>query len=84
MVGMEENIMFDNYIEEVEKQYTEGNTDGYGTQQAWIDLPTGESADITKEDGYYSALLYDSEGNSMLPYINANSLYELFCELIGE
>lgn len=77
--------MFDKYIKEVKKQFADGNTDGYGMPQAMINLPSGELADITKEeDSYYSALLYDSDGNSMLPYINADSLYELFCKLIGE
>lgn len=73
-------------FEEFEKKYNEGlEKDGYGDDRTWIELPTKEVAEITNVDGdYYSCLLHDSDGNPMLPYINTNSLYEMYAELVGE
>lgn len=77
--------MFDEYIDEVNKQMeNKEDVDGYDYPRAWIDLPTKEVAEITFEDGVYSALLHDENGNPMLPMIEAESLYELFADLIGE
>ena len=78
--------MHDEYIEEVNKQIkSKEDIDGYGCVRAWIDLPTKEVAEITlEEDGVYSALLHDESGIPMLPMIEAESLYELFADLIGE
>ena len=78
--------MFDEYINEVNKQMeSKEDIDGWGCVRAWIDLPTKEVAEITLEEGgVYSALLHDENGDPMLPMIEAESLYELFADLIGE
>lgn len=77
--------MFDEFIEETNKQLNaKEDIDGYGCPRAWIDLPTGNTVEITLEDGKYSALLHDSNGYPMLPYLTADNLYELFAYIIGE
>ena len=83
-----ENNLYSTEIEkltlETELQFLQGNTDGYGTPIAFIEIRTGESLEITyeEESEQYSMLIHDVEGNPMLPYYNADTVEELLMEVI--
>lgn len=79
-MAMRNSWKIEEYIAETNRQLdAKEDIDGYGCARAWIELPTGEVAEITlQEDGNYSALIHDPNGNPMLPYLTANNPNKLF------
>jgi hypothetical protein len=73
------------YIDEANKQILAmDDVDGWGCPRAWVDVPGDEVAEITlMEDNRYSVLRHDKEtGFPIFPYIEANSLEDLFKEIL--
>ena len=64
---------------EVELQFLKRYTDGYGDLQAFIELPSGETAEIIldNDNENYSMTIYSVNGNPMLPHYFADTLNEL-------
>lgn len=68
---------------EVELQFLKGYTDGYGDLQAFIELPSGETAEIIldNDDECFSMTIYSVNGNPMLPHYFADTVEELLQEV---
>ena len=68
---------------EVELQFLKGYTDGYGDLQAFIELPSGETAEIIvdSDNEDYSMTVYSINGNPMLPHYFADTVEELLEEV---
>ena len=68
---------------EIELQFLQGNTNGYGEPQANVTNDTGETLEIIfdKNMEQYSMLIYDKEGNPTLPYYNADTVETLLEEV---
>lgn len=68
---------------EVELQFLQGDTNGYGEPHASVTTNNGETLEIIfdKNIEQYSMLIYDTEGNPMLPYYNADTVEELLEEI---
>ena len=83
IVSSNERNTYAEYVQETARQLNnKEDVDGYGYPRAWIQLPENKSAEITFEEGKYSALLHDADGNPELPYINADNLHDLFATII--
>lgn len=68
---------------EVELQFLKGYTDGYDNLQAFVELPSGETAEIIldNDNENYSMTIYSVNGNPMLPHYFADTLDELLEEV---
>ena len=68
---------------EVELQFLKKYTDGYSDLQAFIELPSGETAEIIldSDNEAYSMTLYSLNGNPMLPHYFADTVEELLEEV---
>lgn len=68
---------------ETELQFLQGNTNDFGEQRADIILDSGEMIEIIfdEEMEKYSMLIFNEEGNPMLPYYNADTVEELLEEV---
>ena len=68
---------------ETELQFLQGNTNDFGEQRANIILDSGEMIEIIfdEEMEKYSMLIFNEEGNPMLPYYNADTVEELLEEI---
>ena len=68
---------------ETELQFLQGNTNDYGEQKAAITLDSGEMIEIIFDENIekYSMLIFNEEGNPMLPYYNADTVEELLEEI---
>ena len=68
---------------ETEFQFLQGNTNDFGEQRADIILDSGEMIEIIfdEEMEKYSMLIFNEEGNPMLPYYNADTVEELLEEI---
>lgn len=68
---------------ETELQFLKGNTNDYGEQKAAITLDSGEMIEIIFDENMekYSMLIFNEEGNPMLPYYNADTVEELLEEI---
>lgn len=68
---------------EIELQFLEGNTNGYGESQAYVKIDTGETLEIIYDENVeqFSMLIHDTDGNPMLPYYNADTIEELLEEV---
>ena len=64
---------------EVELQFLKKYTNGYGDLQAFIELPSGETAEIIldSDNEEYSMTIYDVNGNPVLPHWFADTVEEL-------
>ena len=64
---------------EVELQFLKKYTDGYGDLQAFIELPSGKTAEIIldSDNEEYSMTIYDVNGNPVLPHWFADTVEEL-------
>lgn len=64
---------------EIELQFLRGYTDGYDNLQAFVELPSGETAEIIldNDNENYSMTIYSVNGNPMLPHYFADTLDEL-------
>ena len=68
---------------EVELQFLKGYTDGYGDLQAFIKLPSGETAEVIldSDNECFSMTIYSVNGNPMLPHYFADTVEELLKEV---
>ncbi len=68
---------------ETELQFLQGNTNDFGEQRADIILDSGEMIEIIFDENMekYSMLIFNEEGNPMLPYYNADTVEELLEEI---
>lgn len=68
---------------EAELQFLKGYTDGYDNLQAFVELPSGETAEIIldNDNENYSMTIYSVNGNPMLPHYFADTLDELLEEV---
>lgn len=68
---------------EVELQFLKMYTDGYDNLQAFVELPSGETAEIILDNNNenYSMTIYSVNGNPMLPHYFADTLNELLEEV---
>lgn len=68
---------------EVELQFLKRYTDGYDNLQAFIELPSGETAEIIldNDNENYSMTIYSVNGNPMLPHYFADTVEELLEEV---
>ena len=68
---------------EVELQFLKGYADGYGDLQAFVELPSGETAEIIldSDNEAYSMTVYSLNGNPMLPHYFADTVEELLQEV---
>ena len=64
---------------EIELQVLQKYTDGYDNLQAFIDLPSGETAEVIldNDNECFSMTIYSVNGNPMLPHYFADTLNEL-------
>ena len=74
-----ENPSIQELVKEVESQFSQGNTNGFNEPMALITIHSGETLEIIKDENLqlYSMLIYNAQGNPMLPYYNANTIEEL-------
>ena len=68
---------------EVELQFLKRYTDGYDNLQAFVELPSGETAEIIldNDNENYSMTIYSVNGNPMLPHYFADTVDELLEEV---
>jgi hypothetical protein len=68
---------------EVELQFLKKYTDGYDNLQAFVELPSGETAEIIldNDNECFSMTIYSAKGNPMLPHYFADTLDELLKEV---
>ena len=68
---------------EVELQFLEGNTNGFGEPQAWVKTEDGKTLEIIFDENteQYSMIIHDTNGNPMLPYYNADTVETLLEEV---
>lgn len=68
---------------EVELQFLQGYENGFGEQMASVVIDTGETLEIIFDEQMekFSMLIYDTEGNAMLPYYNADTVEEILEDL---
>ena len=70
---------------EIELQFLRRYTDGYDNLQAFVELPSGETAEVIldNDNECFSMTIYSVNGNPMLPHYFAdtlNELLEIVCE----
>lgn len=68
---------------EVEFQFLQGYKNDFGEPRAQISLDSGEMIEIIFNENMkkYSMLIFNEEGNPMLPYYNADTVEELLEEI---
>lgn len=68
---------------EVELQFLQGYENGFGEHMASVVINTGDTLEIIFDEQMekFSMLIYDTEGNPMLPYYNADTVEELLEEV---
>lgn len=81
------NDLYENEMEErcleIELQFLQGNTDAYGEPKAFVQTDN-VSFDVIyeQENDRYSATLYDTDGNPLLPYLNDENLEKLVTQIL--
>jgi hypothetical protein len=82
-----ENNLRENKVEtlalEAELQFLQGYENSFGEHVASVVVDSGETLEIIFDEqmGKFSMLIYDKEGNAMLPYYNADTVEELLEDL---
>ena len=68
---------------EIELQFLHKYKDGYDNLQAFVELPSGETAEfiLDNDNENYSMTIYSVNGNPMLPHYFADTLNELLDEV---
>ena len=82
-----ENNLYKNEMEkrclEIELQFLQGNTDAYGEPKAFVQTDN-VSFDVIyeQENNRYSATLYNTDKNPLLPYLNDENLEKLVTQIL--